>query len=409
MKKYLPLLIANFLITPTLLADYSVRIPLEQNMFAEPENLTLDGNVTANKTSVNFGESLSISWDYEKLTSIFIPNAGTFNSNSGSVNVAPNKSGAINVIVNNRSKSETVSLPMNVIFPPVDIVSFTSSVRGITVGEKVNLSWQVDNADYVEISLISNNNASVPVGRQPNTGSFVSNAGGLVTGDIISYLMTAYSLDGESIKTATVSVPVRGNMTLTAFSITNPFVSGLPDGSGGIAIPVGGTLNATWSGTNIKTLVLSGSDTSNPNGTLTFTKSMPNPDVNSYNIPMNTVGDWNIKSVVGTGYNGYQITPYVGFRLRVYQPTQLSSFTINGLSDSEVTLKKGKTYPITWASNSPLVQYVYTGIYGDSPLASNERATAQYFGDVGNYRIKIATIDYNGVSDMKEILVHIIN
>lgn len=72
MKKYLPFVVANFLITPTLLADYSVRIPLEQNMFAEQENLTLDGNVTANKTSVNFGESLSVSWDYEKLTSIFI-------------------------------------------------------------------------------------------------------------------------------------------------------------------------------------------------------------------------------------------------------------------------------------------------------------------------------------------------
>jgi hypothetical protein len=402
MKKYLPLVIANFLITPTLLADYSVRIPLEQNIFAEPENLTLDGNVTANKTSINFGESVSVSWDYEKLTSIFIPNAGTFYSNSGSANVTPNKAGAINVIVNNRSKSETVSLPMHVIFPPVDIVSFVSSERGISVGDKVNLSWQVDGADSVEITLLSSGNASVPVGRQPNIGSYISNAGGIVTGDIIKYLLTAYSLDGETIKTSIVEVPVRGSMTYNSFTIDNPVVQ-----NEGITIPLGDTLNVSWSGTNIKTLVLSARDTANSNGPDVVSFNVPNPDLNSYSIPMTQLGDWSIFTAKATGFNKFVMEKNLSNRVRVYQPATIDSFTINNASD-EVTMKKG-TINFAWTGRSPIMKYTISGLYSDPiEYASNLRAGSVFYPYVGDYNLTLKAIDYNGRTVSKNILLHII-
>lgn len=404
MRKIIPLSIALLMAAPNILAGYSMVIPLEQNMFTEPENLTLEGSVTANKTTVNYGDSFLVEWNYEKLTSIYIPNAGTFTSNSGSASVTPNRSGAFNVVVNNRSKSETTTLPMTVIFPPVQIVSFTSADRGISVGDKINLSWQVDGAESVEITLLSSNNASVPSGRLPNIGTFVSNTGGLVTGDIVKYLLTAFSPDGETIKTATVEVPVRGSMTFTAFNITNPLI---PNG-GGIAIPIGGTLNTTWTGTNIKNIVLSGVDADNPYLPYTFSKSIPNPDLNSYAIPMNTVGDWYVNNVVGTGYNKFQTSPYINARVRVYQPSKLNSFTINGLSASEITLKKGN-YSIVWTGTSPTTNYIFTGVYGDETLDSSTRSKSQFFLDVGDYRIKISAIDYNSVSDSREILVHITN
>lgn len=406
MRKIIPLSIALLIAAPNILADYSVVIPLEQNIFTEPENLTLEGSVTANKSTVNYGESFLVEWDYEKLTSIYIPNAGTFTSNSGSASVTPNRSGAFNVVVNNRSKSETTTLPMTVIFPPVDIVSFESADRGISVGDKINLSWQVDGADSVEITLLSGGNASVPSGRLPNIGTFVSNTGGLVTGDIVKYLLTAFSPDGETIKTATVEVPVRGSMTFTSFNITNPFVDSTY--GGGVAIPLGGTLNTTWTGTNIKSIVLNGVDSLNPYASYTFVKSIPNPDLNSYGIPMNEIGDWTVNNVVGTGYNKFQTSPYVSMRVRVYQPSILNSFTINGLSGSEITLKKGN-YPIVWTGTSPIIKYVFTGIYGDTTLPSSDRSINQFFLDVGDYRIKISAIDYNGVSASREILVHITN
>jgi len=403
MKKYLPLSIALLMTAPNILAGYSMHIPLEDAMFTEPENLTLDGSVTANKTTVNYGDSFLVEWDYEKLTSIYIPNAGTFTSNSGSASVTPNRSGPFNVIVNNRSKSETTTLPMTVIFPPVQIVSFTSADRGISVGDKITLNWQVDGAESVEITSLSSN-ASVPDGRLSNTGTYVSNTGGLVTGDVVKYLLTAFSPDGETIKTATVEVPVRGSMTFTAFNITNPFSSYV----GGIAIPVGGTLNTNWTGTNIKSIVLSGVDADNPYLPYTFSKSIPNPDANSYNIPMTTVGDWYVNNVVGTGYNKFQTSPYVNARVRVYQPSKINSFTINGLSASEITIKKGN-YPIVWTGTDPLLKYVFTSVYGDTELSSSTRSTSQFFLDPGDYRIKIAAIDYNGVSDSREILVHVTN
>lgn len=78
MKKHLPLIIANFVILPVVLADYSVRIPLDPTSFVEQEDLTLVGNVNVNKSTVNLGESLTIDWNYEKLTSISIPYAGIF-------------------------------------------------------------------------------------------------------------------------------------------------------------------------------------------------------------------------------------------------------------------------------------------------------------------------------------------
>jgi hypothetical protein len=403
MNKYLPFIIANFVITTPVLADYSVFIPLEPGMFTEAENLTLEGTVTASKTTINLGESFSVSWNYEKLTSIVIPYAGTFSSNSGSVNVSPTKSGPINVVVNNKSKSETETLPITVIIPPVEILSFISTERGIAIGQKINLSWQVDNADYVEFKLLSGS-ASIPNGKQPNTGTFLSSTGGIVTGDIVSYLLTAYSLDGENIKTATVSVPVRGSMTFDSFAILNPFVD--INFGGGIAIPLGGTLNTTWSGTNIKALVLGGGNTSNPNGPVTFSQSMPNPDANSYNIPMNTVGDWNINSIVGTGFNNYQLSKYVNTRVRVYQPTKLSAFTVNGVAD-EITVTRGY-HNFAWASNNPISKFVLSGIYSSASDYSNTtRSASIYMGTVGDYRVRLETQDYNGTSDAKEILVHV--
>jgi hypothetical protein len=408
MNKYLPLIIANFIITPTVFADYSVRIPLDPAMFIEPEDLSLTGNVTANKNTVTLGESLTIEWKYDKLTSIVIPYSGTFYSHSGSANVKPTKSGSIDVKVNNKSNSLTESFPITVIFPPVEILSFISAERGITIGQKINLSWQVDNADYVEFKLLSGS-ASIPAGKQPTTGSFSANTGGIVTGDIVSYLMTAYSLDNENIKTATVSVPVRGRMTLTSAKITNPlqFYTGGSLGNG-IAIPVGGTLDVEWEGTNIKDLRLLARDASDPNPSAPDIEraTIPNPDANRYKIPMTKVTTWALPSLEGTGFDSAVLQKNMNATIKIYNPSKINALTINGVSN-EITVKRGYQ-SLVWSGNDPIVKYVISGLFSSpSELTPSTRNINYYFGSVGTYTMRLESHDYNGISDSKEIVVNV--
>lgn len=410
MKKILPLIIANFIISPIAFANYSVRIPLDPTSFVEQEDLTLNGNVSVNKSTVNLGESLTVDWNYEKLTSIVIPYAGTFYSASGTANIIPTKAGSIDVKVNNKKNSKTESFPITVIFPPVEILSFVSAERGITSGQKINLSWQVDNAEYVEFKLLSSS-ASIPLGKQPATGSFSSNTGGMATGDVISYLMTAYSLDGQNIKTATVTVPVRGRMTFTEAKITNKsqFYTG-GDFGNGIAIPLGGTLDVEWAGTNIKELKLLARELSDPNSASPdiYRATIPNPDNNHYSIPMTSLGGWILPSLEATGFNEAVISKSIISTIKIYTPSKINSFTING-SSNEINVKRG-SYTLLWSGNSPIVKYVMSGLYStSSDLTPSTRSVTYYFASAGTYNMKIESHDYNGVSDVKEIIVNVTN
>lgn len=253
--------------------------------------------------------------------------------------------------------------------------------------------------------------ASIPLGKQPATGSFSSNTGGMITGDVISYLMTAYSLDGENIKTATVAVPVRGRMTFTEAKITNKpqFYTGGNFGNG-IAIPLGGTLDVEWTGTNIKDLKLLARESSDPNPSAPDIEraTIPEPDNNNYKIPMRTLGSWVVPSLEATGFNDAKLSKSILSNIKIYTPSKINSFTING-SSNEINVKRG-SYTLLWSGNSPIVKYVMSGLYStSSDLTPSTRSVTYYFASAGTYNMKIESHDYNGVSDVKEIIVNVTN
>lgn len=382
-------------------ATYSAKFFLDHDVFSyvNDDDLTVVGTVSINKNSIQYGESAVISWDFEQITSITIQGVGTFNSYKGSVTVNPSQSTTYTVTANNRSKQQIDTLSLEVIVPPVDIVSFESDMRGIMLGGIVNLTWNVANAAYVTIEAEnsggSSGAASFPSGQQPATGSYRSNTGGFVIGDVISYKLTAYSLDGAAFDTANIDIPVKGQMTYSSFTIDNQATDDL---FGGCAIPLNDTLDFSWTGTNINKLVITGKLFSDPNGPPVVTVTVANPDSGHYSVPMNQLGDYTNWEAVAYSFGNVASIPIMApskNRTVVYEPTKLNSFTVNGYSDS-ATLPKGM-FTLAWTGTDPIKGYEVRGLYSD-PIIVKDNSIRElgniFYPYVGVYNLQLIAKDY---------------
>lgn len=379
-------------------ATYSAKFFLDDSVFSyvNDDDLTVVGTVTINKDSIQYGESAVISWNFEQITSITIQGVGTFTSNTGSVNVSPTQSRTYLVTANNRSKQQTDTLSINVDVPPVDIVAFESDMRGILLGGKVNLSWNVANAAYVTISAVntggSSGAASSPSGQLSPSGTYLSNTGGFVVGDVISYRLTAYSLDGAAFDTADINIPVKGEMTYTGFAINNPPTSDL---FGGSAVPAGGTLNLSWSGTNINKFVITAKSFSDPNGPPVLTLTVPNADAGYYNLPVNNIGDYTGWDAVAYSFGNVPSNPITrNTRVVVYQPTQVNTFTVNGYSDS-ASINKG-TLNFAWTGTDPIKGFEIRGLESYPIVINNNssRSASTFHPYAGTYNLQLVAKDY---------------
>lgn len=393
-------------------ATYSAKFFLDDEVFSyvNDDDLTVVGSVSINKNSIQYGESAVISWDFEQITSINIQGVGTFTSNKGSVNVSPTQSITYLVTANNRSKQQTDTLSINVDVPPVDIVTFESDMRGIMWGGKVNLSWNVANAAYVTISAIntggSSGAASVPQGQLSANGTYLSNTGGFVIGDVISYRLTAYSLDGSAFDTAEIDIPVKGAMTYSNFSINNPSISEL---YGGSAVPVNGTLNMSWAGTNINKIVITAKAFSNPNGPVVLTLNVPNPDAGYYNLPVNQAGDYTNWTAVAYSFANVPSNPiYANNRVVVYERSRINTFTVNGYSES-VSINKG-FLNFAWTGTDPIKGFEIRGLFSD-PIVVNDNSVRElrniFHPYAGTYNLQLVAKDYGDNVVIKNITLEL--
>jgi hypothetical protein len=145
------------------------------------------GSFTANPTTIDKGDSSSLSWSTSNCTNVTIyPTLGTVNA-SGTQSVYPLTSTAYALTAysaNGSSQTRTVTVNVNQpTYSYCTIKTFTANSTSIKTNESVTLSWDTENCTSVNISGVGNNLAASGMKTVYPTSS-------------ITYILTGNSLSG---------------------------------------------------------------------------------------------------------------------------------------------------------------------------------------------------------------------
>jgi len=143
--------------------------------------------------SVTQGDSAVLSWDVSNATSITIDKGVGSVAASGSVNVSPQQTTQYTITASNSLGTETATATLTVALASPVINSFEVSPSVVSAGGQASLSWDVSNADTIEIDQ--------NIGAVPATGS--ENVSPTET---TTYTITASRGDETVMATATLTV-----------------------------------------------------------------------------------------------------------------------------------------------------------------------------------------------------------
>lgn len=273
-------------------AEYTVVIPLPQEGFSGntegPAQGTRDLKVTP--SVINRGNSASLNWNYHDLEEISIQGFPAFISSnkSGFFNLSPNVTTTYTVIIKHGGETTTQQITVSVNQPPAT-VDFSASSLKIGEGDTVDLIWNTENIEFIEIvGVISKTDYT-------NTSFRITPAA------TATYTLIAYPYDGQPTITKTVTIEVEETAVITSFSVDKTKVS------------VGDTATFNWTVTGSQVVKFNGSTET---------------AVSSKAITYPTVGNFKYKLEV-TSFNGLIINDERS--VDVYAIPSLDSLTVNDI------------------------------------------------------------------------------
>lgn len=216
-----------------------------------PSNGPVINSFAISPTSINKGESATLSWNVTNALSISIDQGVGTVSASGSKAVTPDKDTTYTLTAQNSdgTVNKSCGIAVSVKVPSID--SFNVSPASIYQGETATISWSVSNADKVEIDQgigVVALSGSRAVNPDRDTSYTLTATGSGGTKNASTLLNVKWNLSGSWSGTSS-SKNGTGQINFT-FSQSGPNVTGtwsisLPGGSGG------GNMTGTVSGNNI--------------------------------------------------------------------------------------------------------------------------------------------------------------
>jgi hypothetical protein len=290
-KKIFPIL--ALAISTGIYAEYMVKIHLDQQGINLNLPSAISGTAELTPSTINRGESSTISWSYDYANEVEIEGLGKYGK-TGSVNVSSlaSRNYKINATYGALSKTENLSLT---VIQPNSNISFTSSSNRIGIGQPVTLNWNVANAKNIDID--NGVGTDLPL---------------ISSSEVYPTTDTTFTLSGfdyrDNAIVSSVFVDVVPNTVINSFNAST------------LNITKGNDITFNWDVTDSEGLNLT------PYGQVS---GIP---TGSQSINFNTAGAFNF-SLESTSVNG-TIVSSTPIEINVYNPTIISSYTINGVNTS---------------------------------------------------------------------------
>jgi hypothetical protein len=320
-------------------AEYQVVIPLDPKGIIMEET-PINGNVSLTPNSINRGSSSVLSWNYDYANEVDIKGLGKYGK-VGSVTLSPLASRNYEIEVTKGSQKKIENLFLTVIQPNQNI-SFNADKLRVGIGQPVNLTWDVENAEYVDIDN------GVGIGLPLSGSSSV-----YPTIDT-TFMLTAKGYEGVADATEYLTIDVVNNSVINSFSASS------------LNITKGNSVVFNWDVTDSEGLNL------NPYGSVSGTPT------GSQSITFNNAGNFDF-TLESTSLNGTVVSS-TPIGINVYNPAVINSYTING-SSSTIDASPNDTLNFAWDVSDAL-SYKLNGntINGNSTslVAASTTGTTQY-------------------------------
>jgi hypothetical protein len=284
-------------------AEYSIRIPLDQTGITV-EDFALKGTSRLSPSVIERGESSSLIWNYPNAEEVEIN--GTIYPKNGSINVNPTTSTPYSLIVRKGEKEKTETLTLTVVQPNVNY-TFNASKYRIGLGESATITWNVNNAQKVDITGIGNDLAF--------SGSQVVSPTTSTT-----YTLTANGFEGVSSVTNSFLIEVVPNSTIDSFTADKTNIS------------KGENVTFSWSTTDSQSLSLE------PYGFV-------GPSSGSQIVNFPNSGSFSYK-LESTNFNGTK-TESSPISINVFDNPIIDNFYVNGL-DFNIYTQPNENLEFSW-------------------------------------------------------------
>jgi hypothetical protein len=301
-------------------AEYTVVIPLPQEEFADiidgPTQTVRDLKVTPNV--INRGNSSLLNWNYNDLEEISIQGYSIYTSSnkSGAFLLSPNVTTTYTVIIKHGGETTTQQITISVNQPP-PTADFSASSLKIGKGDTVNLIWNTENVEFIEI-----------VGLLSKT-DYTNTSYSITPTQTATYTLIAYGYAGQPNITKTVTIEVESTAVINSFTVDKTKVS------------VGDIANFNWDVSDSTIVKLNGGNES---------------AVGSRAVPFGTAGNFNYKLEV-TSFNGLVINQER--TVDVYNIPSLDAFYANSICCG-LTVSPNTQLDFTWVDDG-VSTYVING------------------------------------------------
>lgn len=301
-------------------AEYTVMIPLPQEGFADrtegPTQIVRDLKVTPN--IINRGSSALLNWNYNDLEEISIQGQPIYTSSnkSGAFLLSPNITTTYTVIIKHGGETTTQQITISVNQPP-PTADFSASSLKIGKGDTVNLIWNTENVEFIEI-----------VGLLSKT-DYTNTSYSITPTQTATYTLIAYGYAGQPNITKTVTIEVESTAVINSFTVDKTKFS------------VGDIANFNWDVSDSTIVKLNGGTES---------------AVGSRAVPFATAGNFNYKLEV-TSFNGLVISEER--TVDVYTIPSLDAFYANNICCG-LTVAPNTQLDFTWIDDG-VSTYVING------------------------------------------------
>jgi hypothetical protein len=320
-------------------SDYQIIIPLDPKGIIMEET-PINGNISLSPNSINRGGSSTLSWNYDYANEVDIKGLGKYGK-VGSITVSPLASRNYEIEVTKGSQKKIENLFLTVIQPNQNI-TFNADKLRIGIGQPVNLSWDVENAEYVNID--NGVGSGLPLSGNVDVYPTLDT----------TFMLTAKGYEGVSDATEYLTIDVVNNSVINSFSASE------------LNITKGDSVIFNWDVTDSEGLNL------NPYGTVSGTPT------GSQNITFNTSGSFDF-TLESTSLNGTVVSSSP-ININVYNPAVINSYTING-SSTTIDASPNDTLNFSW-DVSDAISYKLNGNFINdtttSLVASSTTGTTQY-------------------------------
>jgi hypothetical protein len=301
-------------------AEYTVMIPLPQEGFADktegPTQIVRDLKVTPN--IINRGNSALLNWNYNDLEEISIQGQPIYTSSnkSGAFLLSPNVTTTYTVIIKHGGETTTQQMTITVNQPP-PTADFSASSLKIGKGDTVNLIWNTENVEFIEI-----------VGLLSKT-DYTNTSYSITPTQTATYTLIAYGYAGQPNITKTVTIEVEPTAVINSFTVDKTKFS------------VGDVANFNWNVSDSTIVKLNGGTES---------------AVGSRAVPFAAAGNFNYKLEV-TSFNGLVISQER--TVDVYTIPSLDAFYANNICCG-LTVAPNTQLDFTWIDDG-VSTYVING------------------------------------------------